>query len=107
MLNIYILSFTAGLTTDFHTPCILFTGHPSLRMGDIVHFIELWGNSSANTIIFTGNCFQNMKNYVKILHYAKVEYGKRKNIKPDGCIVDIDSRMKRQQVMIFFFFSSL
>ncbi|KAK3764323.1 hypothetical protein RRG08_008805 [Elysia crispata] len=46
-------SIHSGLTTDFHTPCILFTGHPSLRMGDIVHFIELWGSSSANTIIFT------------------------------------------------------
>ncbi|CAL1529040.1 unnamed protein product [Lymnaea stagnalis] len=46
-------SIHTGLTTDFHTPCILFAGHPSLRMGDIVHFIELWGNSSANTIIFT------------------------------------------------------
>ncbi|GFO12839.1 integrator complex subunit 9, partial [Plakobranchus ocellatus] len=46
-------SIHTGLTTDFHTPCIMFAGHPSLRMGDIVHLIELWGNSSANTIIFT------------------------------------------------------
>lgn len=46
-------SIHSGLTTDFHTPCVLFAGHPSLRMGDIVHFIELWGRSSANTIIFT------------------------------------------------------
>ncbi|XP_060063124.1 integrator complex subunit 9-like [Ylistrum balloti] len=42
-----------GLNTDFKTPCIVFTGHPSLRMGDVVHFIEMWGKSSGNTIIFT------------------------------------------------------
>jgi len=46
-------SIHSGLATDFHTPCVLFTGHPSLRMGDVVHFIELWGRSASNTIIFT------------------------------------------------------
>lgn len=38
---------------DFRTPCVLFTGHPSLRFGDAVHFIEMWKNTSANAIIFT------------------------------------------------------
>ncbi|XP_052237573.1 integrator complex subunit 9-like isoform X5 [Dreissena polymorpha] len=38
---------------DFKCPCVVFTGHPSLRIGDVIHFIELWGKSSANTIIFT------------------------------------------------------
>ena len=33
---------------------MVFTGHPSLRFGDVVHFIEMWGSSNANTIIFTG-----------------------------------------------------
>lgn len=33
---------------------MVFTGHPSLRFGDVVHFMELWGKSSLNTIIFTG-----------------------------------------------------
>ena len=32
----------------------MFAGHPSLRYGDVVHFMELWGKSSGNTIIFTG-----------------------------------------------------
>lgn len=41
------------LQNDFKCPCIVFTGHPSLRMGDVIHFIELWGKSSSNTIIFT------------------------------------------------------
>lgn len=42
-----------GFSNSFKTPCVVFTGHPSLRFGDVVHFIELWGGSSANTIIFT------------------------------------------------------
>ncbi|XP_025103856.1 integrator complex subunit 9-like isoform X2 [Pomacea canaliculata] len=41
------------LGSDFQMPCILFTGHPSLRMGDAVHFIEAWGKNAANTVIFT------------------------------------------------------
>ena len=36
-------------------PCIMFTGHPSLRMGDVVHFMENWSQNPANCIIFTGN----------------------------------------------------
>lgn len=41
------------LQNDFKCPCIVFTGHPSLRLGDVIHFLELWGKSSTNTIIFT------------------------------------------------------
>ena len=40
---------------EMKTPCVVFTGHPSLRFGDVVHFIELWGKSSSNAIVFTGN----------------------------------------------------
>ncbi|XP_076460396.1 integrator complex subunit 9-like [Babylonia areolata] len=39
--------------SDFRMPCIVFTGHPSLRMGDAVHFMETWGQNPANCIIFT------------------------------------------------------
>lgn len=46
------------LECDLRTPCVVFTGHPSLRCGDVVHFIELWGKSSANTLIFTEPDFQ-------------------------------------------------
>ena len=48
------LSVADGFSNTFKTPCVVFTGHPSLRFGDVVHFVEMWGNSSANTIIFTG-----------------------------------------------------
>lgn len=32
----------------------MFCGHPSLRFGDVIHFIELWGNNPNNAIVFTG-----------------------------------------------------
>ena len=41
-----------SLSDTFKSPCLVFTGHPSLRFGDAVHFIELWGNNSGNTVIF-------------------------------------------------------
>ncbi|CAI9739197.1 Hypothetical predicted protein [Octopus vulgaris] len=43
----------SGLSNSFKSPCIVFAGHPSLRMGDVVHFLELWGKSSANAVMFT------------------------------------------------------
>lgn len=42
-----------AFSTDYREPCIIFTGHPSLRFGDVVHFIELWRNSPRNMIVFT------------------------------------------------------
>lgn len=47
-------SIHGDFSAEFRQPCVLFTGHPSLRFGDAVHFVELWGKSSLNTIIFTG-----------------------------------------------------
>uniref|UniRef100_A0A8C4TFN7 Integrator complex subunit 9 n=3 Tax=Erpetoichthys calabaricus TaxID=27687 RepID=A0A8C4TFN7_ERPCA len=46
-------SVYGDFSNDFKQPCVVFTGHPSLRFGDVVHFMELWGKSSLNTIIFT------------------------------------------------------
>lgn len=47
-------SIHGDFSNDFKQPCVVFTGHPSLRFGDVVHFMELWGKSSLNTVIFTG-----------------------------------------------------
>ncbi|OXB53920.1 hypothetical protein ASZ78_009221 [Callipepla squamata] len=46
-------SIHGDFSNDFKQPCVIFTGHPSLRFGDVVHFMELWGKSSLNTVIFT------------------------------------------------------
>jgi integrator complex subunit 9 len=49
----HFASIHDGLSASMRTPCVIFTGHPSLRFGDAVHFMELWGSSSTNSIIFT------------------------------------------------------
>uniref|UniRef100_A0A4W3JEQ2 Integrator complex subunit 9 n=1 Tax=Callorhinchus milii TaxID=7868 RepID=A0A4W3JEQ2_CALMI len=51
-------SIHGDFSNDFKQPCVVFTGHPSLRFGDVVHFLELWGKSSLNTIIFTGLLYE-------------------------------------------------
>lgn len=38
---------------DFRQPCVVFCGHPSLRFGDAVHFVEMWGSNPLHAIIFT------------------------------------------------------
>lgn len=37
----------------FKSPCVMFTSHPSLRFGDVVHFIQLWGQNKKNLLIMT------------------------------------------------------
>jgi len=46
-----------GFSNSFKSPCIVFTGHPSLRFGDALHFINLWGQSSSNTVLFIDSQF--------------------------------------------------
>ncbi|VDN58678.1 unnamed protein product [Dracunculus medinensis] len=46
-------SISGDFCRQMRTPCVLFTGHPSLRIGDAVHFLEMWGNDSRNAIIIT------------------------------------------------------
>ncbi|KJH50471.1 hypothetical protein DICVIV_03403 [Dictyocaulus viviparus] len=38
---------------DYKTPCVVFAGHPSLRLGDAPHLLEMWGNDSRNALIMT------------------------------------------------------
>ncbi|KAG0719440.1 Integrator complex subunit 9 [Chionoecetes opilio] len=38
---------------EVKAPCIVFCGHPSLRFGDAVHFVDMWGNNPQNAILFT------------------------------------------------------
>ena len=37
-----------SVTAEYRQPCVVFTGHPSLRCGDVVHFMELWANNVNN-----------------------------------------------------------
>ncbi|PSN51028.1 Integrator complex subunit 9 [Blattella germanica] len=38
--------YTEGFSSDYRQPCVVFCGHPSLRFGDAVHFVELWGGKA-------------------------------------------------------------
>jgi len=42
-----------AVTSEYRQPCVVFTGHPSLRCGDVVHFMELWANNVNNLVVFT------------------------------------------------------
>ena len=53
-LKYYTSTYAEGFSTDYRQPCVVFCGHPSLRFGDAVHFIQMWGNHSQHTVIFTG-----------------------------------------------------
>ena len=35
----------------------MFCGHPSLRFGDAIHFLELWGSNPNNTLVVTEPSF--------------------------------------------------
>lgn len=56
-LKHFTSTYAEGFSSDYRQPCVVFCGHPSLRFGDAVHFVQLWGNNSQHTIIFTGNFY--------------------------------------------------
>lgn len=43
-----------SFSRDLRTPCVVFTGHSSLRFGEIVQFLDLWGMDQKSSIIMTG-----------------------------------------------------
>ncbi|XP_065343585.1 integrator complex subunit 9 isoform X2 [Cloeon dipterum] len=45
--------WASGFNEQYRQPCVVFCGHPSLRFGDSVHFMEMWGSSPLNTVVFT------------------------------------------------------
>jgi integrator complex subunit 9 len=45
--------YSDTFSNDYKQPCVVFAGHPSLRYGDAVHFVQLWKASAANLIVFT------------------------------------------------------
>lgn len=52
-LKHYTSTYAEGFSSDYRQPCVVFCGHPSLRFGDAVHFVQLWGSNPQHTIIFT------------------------------------------------------
>ncbi|XP_034252889.1 integrator complex subunit 9 isoform X1 [Thrips palmi] len=45
--------YAEGFSTEYRQPCVVFCGHPSLRFGDSVHFMELWGSNPQHAVVFT------------------------------------------------------
>lgn len=43
----------SAFNETFKCPCVVFTSHPSLRFGDVIHFIQLWGQASKNLLVLT------------------------------------------------------
>ncbi|EDV20372.1 uncharacterized protein TRIADDRAFT_32062, partial [Trichoplax adhaerens] len=41
-----------GFGDVFSQPCVVFAGHPCLRIGDAVHFMEMWRNDEKSSVIF-------------------------------------------------------
>jgi integrator complex subunit 9 len=50
-----------GFAAGFKEPCVVFCGHPSLRCGEVIHFINTWGHEARNAIIFTGKTNKQMR----------------------------------------------
>ncbi|CAD5220466.1 unnamed protein product [Bursaphelenchus okinawaensis] len=46
-------SIHGAFSRDFKPPCVVLTGHPSLRFGSAIHFLEMWGNDKKNSMIVT------------------------------------------------------
>ncbi|KAF8386916.1 hypothetical protein PRIPAC_76058 [Pristionchus pacificus] len=46
--NIY-----GDFSRELRTPCVIITGHPSLRLGDAPHLIEMWGADPRNAVIIS------------------------------------------------------
>ncbi|KAG8271111.1 Integrator complex subunit 9 [Homalodisca vitripennis] len=53
--------YDEGFSNDFRQPCVVFCGHPSLRFGDAVHFVEMWASNPQHTIIFTEPDFAHLE----------------------------------------------
>eukprot|EP00124_Ichthyophonus_hoferi_P002219 Ihof_evm8s142 gene=Ihof_evmTU8s142 len=53
--RLHIFSSVHDLTQarTMKEPCIVFVGHPSLRCGDGVHFMQLWRNNPNNLVVLT------------------------------------------------------
>uniref|UniRef100_A0A7E4VPT3 Beta-Casp domain-containing protein n=1 Tax=Panagrellus redivivus TaxID=6233 RepID=A0A7E4VPT3_PANRE len=52
--RVYLYNSIHGdFSSDYRVPCVVFAGHPSLRIGDAVYFTELWGGNAKNLAILT------------------------------------------------------
>ena len=61
MNSLFVYNHIHGRFSEtYKSPSIIFTGHPSLRFGPAVHFVEFWGKSESNSIIFIESDFSSV-----------------------------------------------
>ncbi|XP_063711173.1 integrator complex subunit 9-like isoform X3 [Symsagittifera roscoffensis] len=61
MNSLFVYNHIHGRFSEtYKSPSIIFTGHPSLRFGPAVHFVEFWGKSENNSIIFIESDFSSV-----------------------------------------------
>ncbi|CAB3398824.1 unnamed protein product [Caenorhabditis bovis] len=46
-------SLYGEFSKEYKTPCVMFAGHSTLRIGDAAHMVEVWGWDSRNAVILT------------------------------------------------------
>ncbi|GMT12499.1 hypothetical protein PFISCL1PPCAC_3796, partial [Pristionchus fissidentatus] len=46
-------SIYGDFSRELRTPCVVIAGHPSLRLGDVPHLIEMWGDDPKNAVIIS------------------------------------------------------
>ncbi|CAI4223317.1 unnamed protein product [Auanema sp. JU1783] len=46
-----------SFSKEYKTPCVVLCGHPTLRIGDAAHLLQLWGNDNKNVLISTNPDF--------------------------------------------------
>ncbi|KAG9303450.1 hypothetical protein G9A89_013777 [Geosiphon pyriformis] len=54
---IHVARVDSSINEKYKEPCIVFSGHPSLRSGPVIDFIHKWGADANNLIIFTDSEF--------------------------------------------------
>ncbi|ORY00863.1 hypothetical protein K493DRAFT_99689 [Basidiobolus meristosporus CBS 931.73] len=57
----YYPNLSEAFGRNFKEPCIVFAGHPSLMVGEITRFIDMWKQDPKNTIIFTDTEYDYIK----------------------------------------------
>jgi integrator complex subunit 9 len=72
-------SISGAFSKEYKSPCIVFTGHPTLHVGSVVNFLELWGQDKKSVVIATGRIFICVRLFISSLD---PEYSFKEMYKP-------------------------
>ena len=63
-----ILSASSAECKRWREPCVVFAGHPSLRLGDVQELLRLWGGSQKHLLLFTEPMFRDADKLLAPFH---------------------------------------